>query len=399
MKLSAPTNFDDALIEPLAAAGVHEIYGKLTADAVGGGRTSHVLPPVDKKRLNEHATLARKAGIQFNYLLNAAAMGGMETTAGGYKSIRRILDMVSELGLNSITVSNPLLLQISKRHNPGLEVKVSAFANVVNVFQARQWADMGADVITASPVALNRELKTLEEMAGTVNAEIQVILNNNCIQSCAFYNTHANLHSHSSQKGHWSKGYMIDYCLLNCRTARLTDPALYIRGDWIRPEDMDLYESLGMEYFKVVNRSNPTDVIIRRVQAYAARRFDGNLLELVEHAQDHRQKGAESAGAKLRMARTFVRPTLVNPLRLKEFGDLAFPLEPVVEIDNRALDGFIDYFKENSCASKGCDVCRYCEETAAKVIKINGVGLDEYRQRYKQAMDRFLDGYYFNWTT
>lgn len=398
MKLAAPTNFDDALLAPLAAAGVYEVYGKLSSDAVGGGRTSHVLPPVDKRRLKEHVAKAADAGIKFNYLFNAAALGGMETTARGYKDIRKLFDLVCDLGVASITVTNPLLLQLSKRHYPDLEVKVSAFANVTTPQQAMQWADMGADVITASPVAMNRELAVLRQMVESVEADIQVILNNNCIQSCAFYNSHANLHSHSSQTGHWSKGYMLDYCLLNCRAARMADPALYIRGDWIRPEDQGLYEDLGIEYFKVVNRSNPTHVIIRRVEAYAARRYDGNLLELVEHAQDFRHVEKETLGTKYRMARTFVRPTLVNPLRLKEFSELSLPEEPMVEIDNRALDGFIDFFKDNSCVSRNCAVCKYCDEVAKRVIKVNGDSLEEYRKRYKGAQDKFLDGYFFKYS-
>jgi len=396
-KLSAPTNFDDRLIAPLAQAGVYEIYGKLTADAVGGGRTSHVLPPVDEKRLRAHVALAKRAGIQFNYLLNAAAIGGMETTAGGFRGIRRIFDLVCEIGVDSITVTNPLLLELSKRHYPQLEVKVSAFANVVTPQQAGQWADMGADVITVSPVVLNRELHILKEIAAGVDSEIQVILNNNCIQSCAFYNSHANLHSHTSRKGHWSRGYMVDYCLLNCRAARLADPSLYIRGDWIRPEDLEAYEQVGVTWFKVVNRSNPTDVIIRRVQAYANRSFDGNLLELVEHAHDHRRESEQSAASKLKMARTFVRPLLVNPMRLKEFGRLSLPAEPFVEIDNSALNGFIDFFLNHSCASANCSSCRYCDEVANRVVKVDGIVLEEYRKRYRETLDKFLDGYFFNY--
>jgi collagenase-like PrtC family protease len=396
-RLCAPTNFDDALVRPLAEAGAYEAYGKLTEDAVGGGRPSHVLPPVGIRRLREHVGKLHAAGVKFNYLLNASAMGGVETTGPGYRSIRKLLDLLAEITVDSVTVSNPVLLQLVKRHYPGIEVKASAFANVVTVMQARAWADMGADVITASPVVLNRELKALREMASAVKAGIQVILNNNCIQSCAFYGSHANLHSHSSQKGHWSRGYMIDYCLLNCRGARLANPGLYVRGDWIRPEDQQVYEDLGVTYFKVVNRTNPTPTIIERVNAYAAGRFDGNLVDLVEHGKDLRPVEKLPLKARVRMAFTFVRPRLANPNRLREFGDLALPSSPMVTIDNRALDGFIDFFKTHSCMGRDCAVCTYCDEIARKVVKVDGQPLDDYRRKYQQALDKYLDGYYFRW--
>jgi len=396
--LSAPTNFDDALVAPLAEAGVFEVYGKLTSDAVGGGRPSHVLPPVDVSRLTQHVALVKKAGIKFNYLLNASSMGGVETTAPGYRAIRKLLDLLAKIGTDSVTVSNPLILQLMKRHYPAIGVKVSAFANVVTVMQARSWADMGADVITACPVVLNRELKTLGEMAAETKAAIQVVLNNNCMLSCPFYSTHANLHSFSSQKGHWSRGYMIDYCLMNCRGARLADPSLYIRGDWIRPEDQGVYEALGVKYFKVVNRTNPTPTIIERVKAYSSGRWDGNLVDLVEHGKDLRPVEKLSFKARLRMALTFVRPTLANPRRLAEFSKLALPSIPLVEIDNRAMDGFIDFFKTHGCTSRSCDSCRYCDDWARRVVKVDGVPLEEYRRRYREALARFLDGYYFRWT-
>ncbi|MBM4355651.1 MAG: peptidase U32 [Deltaproteobacteria bacterium] len=397
MKLCAPTNFDDALIAPLAQAGVYEIYGKLTADAVGGGRTSHILPDVGFKRLESHASEAAKAGIRFNYLLNAAAMGGMETTARGYRAIRRLLDRLARIGITLVTVTNPVLLQLIKRHYPSFKVKVSAFSNVVSPLQARFWEEMGADVITVCPVMVNREFAILAEIGASVKAELQVIANNNCLQSCPFYSTHANLVSHTSQKGHWSRGYMIDYCLVNCRRLRLLDPGYYLRGDWIRPEDVHLYEAVGIEHIKLVNRSNPTDVIIARVKAYAARKHDGNLLELVEHARDFRTEGEQTVSARARMARTFVRPLLANPLRMKELSNLVLPHEPVVEIVNADLDGFIDYFRRHSCMGRDCRRCGYCDEWARKVVRVDGRPIEEYRRRYQESLDKYLDGYFFHY--
>lgn len=397
MKLCAPTNFDDNLVPALVEAGTYEVYGKLTRDVVGGGRTSHVLPEVDQKRLAAHVKVVKDAGIRFNYLLNAASMGGIETTAAGYRKIRRVFDMLSTLKVDSITVTNPVLLQLAKRHYPWLEVKVSSFANVSSPLQARFWEDMGADVITLSPVLLNRELALIKEITSSVKAECQLIANNNCLQSCPFYLSHANLVSHTSQKGHWSRGYMIDYCLVNCRMLRLLDPANYIRGDWIRPEDIPIYEALGVRQLKLVARSNPTKEIIARVKAYAVGRFDGNLLELVEHGRDFKLKVEQTIGAKVRMIRTFARPLLANPIRMKELAGLVLPHEPFIYIDNRKLDGFLDYFKTHSCLGRDCSKCGYCEEVARQVITVNEATLDDYRERYRSALEKFLDGYYFRW--
>ena len=57
----------------------------------------------------------------------------------------------------------------------------------------------------------------------------------------------------------------------------------YLRANWIRPEDLHLYEELGYHNFKIVERNTPTQILLERVKAYAERRYDGNLLDLVQN--------------------------------------------------------------------------------------------------------------------
>lgn len=54
MKLSVATNFDHELIPQLAPYPVYEVYGKLAQDALGGGRSSYLIPHISGKRLKEH---------------------------------------------------------------------------------------------------------------------------------------------------------------------------------------------------------------------------------------------------------------------------------------------------------------------------------------------------------
>ena len=46
---SVGTNFDDRLIEKIKDFNVYEVYGKLSRDIVGGGRSSFLLGEVTKK--------------------------------------------------------------------------------------------------------------------------------------------------------------------------------------------------------------------------------------------------------------------------------------------------------------------------------------------------------------
>ena len=90
MKLSVATNFDPGLVESLEGYPVEDLFGKLREDAVGGGRAPYQLAPVTRKRLAEHVRHARRAGIGFNYLLNASCLGNREMTRSGQKEIEKL---------------------------------------------------------------------------------------------------------------------------------------------------------------------------------------------------------------------------------------------------------------------------------------------------------------------
>ncbi len=76
--LSVATNFDDGLLDAVSGYPVMEVFGKLSSDAIGGGRASFTLPPLSLKRLERHVEKARSKGIGFNYLLNPACMDNRE---------------------------------------------------------------------------------------------------------------------------------------------------------------------------------------------------------------------------------------------------------------------------------------------------------------------------------
>jgi len=92
MKLSVACNFDEALLKGLAGYPVYEVYGKLTTDYFGGGRPAFYLPQVNRQVLERTVKKTHENGIQFNYLLNASAMGNTEFTRVGQRKMEEMLD-------------------------------------------------------------------------------------------------------------------------------------------------------------------------------------------------------------------------------------------------------------------------------------------------------------------
>jgi len=88
---------------------------------------------------------------------------------------------------------------------------------------------------------------------------------------------------------------------------------------------------------------------------------------------------AKDAYSYRRMLKYFLKPKVVNLMKFRkviDFGQTASVLYPrrgpnPVYIDNRALDGFLDYFKTKGCQDVDCEACRYCHEWAERVVKID----------------------------
>jgi hypothetical protein len=72
--------------------------------------------------------------------------------------------------------------------------------------------------------------------------------------------------------------------------------------------------------------------------------------------------------------------------RLAELRGMTRPVEghPPVYIDNRALDGFIERFRTNSCMGIDCEECRWCHEFAAKAIKIDATNREAALEAYEE---------------
>ena len=111
-----------------------------------------------------------------------------------------------------------------------------------------------------------------------------------------------------------------DPFLMRCSHAFLSEPVEFLRSPFIRPEDVSAYGEVGINILKLSDRTESTEFLLRTARAYADRKYDGNLFDLIFRS-----------GRKIRSGLGFARP------------ELAVREIPVV-IRNRVLDelDFID---------------------------------------------------------
>ncbi|HEX3019480.1 MAG TPA: U32 family peptidase [Chitinispirillaceae bacterium] len=378
MNLSVGYGFQSNIIESLAKfPEVTEIYGKMHSDIFGGGRWSCTLNYAGPAQLKKAVSLAHKHHISFNYLLNSADLFGLEQTISGQKKIRNFLNFLSSIQIDSVTVASPYLLRLIKKQYPQFKVRIGAFAQISSADQAIQWQQMGADILVISAISCNRSFEKLLAIRNSVNCTLELIANSSCLQNCIFEKDHMHLLSRSSCSSDPLKGFLIDYCFLNCSSRRLIDPVNFIRSCWIRPEDLQQYEKIGYSNFKIVERSSPADLIIKRVKAYSQRSFDGNLLFLIAPVAQISRKLGASKEMRFRLLTTMFRPdrikvnSLILIYKYTKYlmsADFTQPDAPV-SIDNKMLDGFLDEFRRN--CSGFCTHCSFCSKITEKVVKID----------------------------
>lgn len=382
MKISLATNFEDDLIEQIKEYPVYEIYGKLKNDYIGGGRPDNTLDNLDIKRFEEHVKKVRDAGIRFNYLLNGSCLSNNEQDENWQEKLKEFLTYLRDVGVNSLTVTNPYILMFVKKYfKDEFKVRISTFACIDSYSKAKYWEDMGADLLCVDFVKINRDFKTLKYMIEHLKkAKIEILVTNSCIKNCPMIYTHTNGLSHASNKDDDARKYE-DWSLFYCQKKELENLDEYIKSPWVRPEDIKYYEEIGVEHFKITERGFPTSELVKRVKAYSDGNYNGNLIDLI---QGHGV--VETSCLKLKEKDVKTRQEIYK--EIKRVRGLGVPreCERHVYIDNKKLDGFINFFREEKCTGN-CETCGYCKSIASKAIIPN----DEVRDYLLDLYNKFDD--------
>ena len=161
IQFSVAANYDLELIPELGKYPVHEVYGKLSHDIVGGGRPSYMGTPLSEKKLTAYVKALRNEGIEFNYLLNSSCLGNREWGRRWQRQFMNLMEKIQRMEIRRVTVSLPYLMEMVKKRFPGLHVRVGIFAQVDTPSRAKFWEELGADAITLESYSINRDFERL----------------------------------------------------------------------------------------------------------------------------------------------------------------------------------------------------------------------------------------------
>lgn len=376
MKLTIPTNWAPDYFDKIDFSQTEEIYGKMNPDLIGGGRAAVGMPTIKKDEIAGFINKAHQKGLKFSYLINGTCFDNLEVSRKGYRQIREFLDWLSEIGVDSVTVALPMLVEMVKKFYPNLQVSVALHTQINTFERAMYWESLGADKINVSHVDVNKNFEELRKIRKAVKCKIQVLGNLMCQNKCPSVILHANFNAHASQNNHVMKNFGLDYYLASCSGKLLSQPVEILKSAFIRPEDMDLYEQEGVDYLKLADRYMTTDALAYIVKAYTERKYEGNIMDLMLSFSKYRMftegnlsllKGMKYVfnPAKVNVFKLGKYLAKLNELRTKKSFNKSFD----IFIDNTKLDGFMKIFYENKCTRR-CEECRWCDRYAEKAVSL-----------------------------
>lgn len=393
MELSVAANWDMELLEGLGEIPeVTSIYAKLPFDIVGGGRAGIVVPTVNWESAEAYIRAAHERSIAFCYLLNAPCLGNLEQTQEGKKQILTFIGQLVDMGVDSVSIANLAVVALVRRNFPDLAIRGSVLSWPTNLTRLKYQESLGVDPLIIPYSDFNRDFTMLPKIRSGLSCGMQLFVNVSCIYNCHYLAEHANSVGHASQiqQGVQKVNTFLDLYLWKCTRRRLLNPELFLMSRWIRPEDLHVYEAMGYDEFKIIDRSRSTAWLLRATRAYADRCYDGNLLDIISLEMLGDPAGfhddiEDQVRERMRHYETEERHLMLRMLKLRR-RLLTFD----ITIDNNELNDFLEGFQKIRCVETYCEDCRYCHKYAQRVVHYDRAEAAVLARDIGELLDDFL---------
>lgn len=235
----------------------------------------------DLKRLSE-------AEIPLNLLFNANCYGASARSKALFDQISKAIDYTQEhFLLQSITTTSLLIAKFIKQHYPDIEVRASVNIGIGSICAAETVSEFFDSFYVRRE--LNRDLNALQELRSWCDQhgkQMYLLANSGCLNNCPATIFHNNLVAHSEEIAFKDNQYSFGQICNAYLSKADKKQAIFTETNFIRPEDVHLYEGL-VPAMKLATRVNSNYETI--IQAYIVNsRYEGDLTALLEppHNQD-----------------------------------------------------------------------------------------------------------------
>ena len=238
--------------------------------------------PTNIKILKEITQVTHAKGIETDVVLNTWDPGKNPYAPHKEKKIKRFIASLERINVDWITLASPLWIRWANEVRTKIKINLSLYAFAVGPLFAKEFVEMGVNNITL-PQHINRDFPLLRRIKKCCGVPLTVFVNSKCVNGgfCPYLFAHRFYKSHQTlvSANQWTKvqdPFLCHYCNPR-RKAKLID---ILFAPTIRPEDMWLYEKIGIHQFKIASRQASASRTIKLVRAYGQRKFSGRFGEL-----------------------------------------------------------------------------------------------------------------------
>ncbi len=303
---------------------IAEMYGALSNGETPQGRELSVAHQSDRENALTVKRYLEQNGIAFAYLINTPIK------LKSYKNLEEELNwIINVFKADSLTVCSLELMEVIRRQYPKAKINVSTIAGVKTIKDIEKYLHVNPQkVITHHDLNRNYEdLKMMVSFLKIRDMDLEIMVNESCLRRCNFREDHYRIlgEGGSDRKFHET-----------CNMIKIINPYQLLMANFIRPEDLGIYEEMGVTMFKITGRSKPMDWLEEVVQGYLNREYKGNLYRLLG----------------------------TDPL---------LEIERKVLINNKALDGFLaEYTRSDDTNMER----KYCEDWILKLYQNHDFYID-----------------------
>jgi len=385
MKLIMPDNNDselsdmvERLLKRESKHTIKSIFGKPTSnDKIGSGRANILYGTgIDREAMEERVKTFQARELEYEYSLNSIKPDARDLEKRPY--IIEELKWLEKSPITKVTMANYELIKMAQKYCPNVDVTVSFNAGVDTKGKLRRFAKLpnvkaiNTDRTTYRNIPL---LKELVKEADKYDAKVRLIANLGCMTDCPREEEHRIVKGVVSTIESPEEEYHYGPCTFYCLREQLENPEELLKLPIIRPEDLDVYEQIGIDSIKLVERAQTTEWNEKVIGHYLDGHYEGNILDLTCNFTRVTSKMTNEEFAAIDMDEVMKTRKGVVDYR-----------EMLPELMNVSIDN--ETFNPLTC-NNTCNSCDGCSNTSALIYD------QERREMVLCQLDKLEDGFLF----
>lgn len=264
---------------------IHEVYFSWGDFANGRNsqlRQSNLTPWEVQLKQETELRLLSSQGLKFNLLFNATCYGKDSQSKAFFTKIGETVQYIQQnIGLTSITTTSPLIAKFIKENFDGIDVRASVNMSIGTI-EGMEYIKKYFDSFYLKR-ELNRDFKAisyLKKWCDQNGKVLYALANSGCLNNCSAHVFHDNLVSHESETSAMDNGYSFEGVCRQYLSDEKNLCSLLDNTNYIRPEDIHLYE----ESFSAMKLATRVSMYPERIiKAYLEdRSYSGSILDLLE---------------------------------------------------------------------------------------------------------------------